>query len=141
MIVLEEMEYRGFQNKMAEYVKIGFADKIAGAKGLLESEAGLISGVKSYRAYKRARKEEFILKIELKNAIANLVKELEVLRTLMPKSKLADKCEDESIIQRAEKAAERMPKSLKKIEEADEKKSMDLESELDEIKRRLAAIK
>ncbi len=121
---------------MAEYVKIDYSDKIDGAKDLLESQMALIEAIKIYTGFEKLRKEEMILKIALKNKIGELFGEMNVLKKLLPGTKLKEGLQEEDsewendLVNMAEKA----PAKIKRDG------GRDLESELDEIRRKLEAM-
>jgi len=103
-----------------EYVLLKNSEKISGAKNLLHSQVSLLNSVKYIQEYNRLRTEELAIKILLKKKIAELEDELNILEKVIPKVK--EKTEGEE----------------KKVSV---KKRIDLETEIEEIRRKIEKLK
>lgn len=105
-----------------EYIKLDSSEQVYGKKHLLCSQMEMLSVMKRYESLKKMRQTEFKIKTSLKQKIKNVQDELKILDTFLPKTK------------------------HKSIEEAkikysqDTKKHIDLQYELDEIKKKLAEL-
>jgi hypothetical protein len=101
-------EFVRFLNTEANYEK----------KHLLSSELEVLNILKSLRAYRELRKEEFVLKITLKNKVQEVLSFLEDFEKRLPKSQFE--------VEKTEK------------EDKDEKKKMlTLEQEIEEVRMKL----
>ncbi|MBX4196368.1 hypothetical protein KW805_02155 [Candidatus Pacearchaeota archaeon] len=69
----------------SEYVRITVAEKLYGQKHLLHSQLSLLNSVKRMRGYEKLRKEENLLKIELKKTVLDALNSLEILEKMLPK--------------------------------------------------------
>lgn len=104
-----------------EYVKLTFPEKIYAQKNLLQSELSFLKTLKHLKNYRTLRKSELRLKTSLKKSFSELSTLLKEFEETLPKE---DKHEKQK----------RMKSSLK------HKKRKDLESEIDEIKSKLARL-
>jgi len=104
-----------------EYVKMTDSEKIFGAKSLLHSQVSLLNSVKHIQEYNRLRNEELAIKILLKKKLAEFDDGLKVLEKVMPK--MAKEKEEEE------------------VRKDSVKKRMSLESELEEIRRKIEKLK
>ena len=129
-----------------EYIRIESSGKFFGERNLLEGQLGLVNSIKRYKEYHKLRKQEMLLKIGLKRNISEALEELSVLNKILPKAKSADevvqKDEDyEEFSKAMRKAEEVVGKGWRKTTDVVEDASKErIESELGEIKKRLAAM-
>ncbi len=136
---------------MTEYVKLAHSERVYGETNLLQSQFSLLTVLKQYQVYELLRKEELLMKIELKKKIGELKEFLEILSKALPESKLIQEQEKkeemkEEMIDKIEKAVQRSKKRTEKgwnekkqkVQEAPEKPAKSsLQSELDAIRERL----
>lgn len=145
----------------AEYVKITPSEQIQGESSLLQSQFSLLTMLKQYREYEALRKEELLLKLELKKAIGEAKESLDSLSKSLPESKFLEEQEKkekvrEEIIEKIDSAVvkskkrwekgwkEKEPK-IKKEKKAEEPKEKEektdakspIDKELEEIKKKL----
>ena len=106
---------------MTEYVKIYAEEMEYGKKNLLEAQLSLINMIKNFSKYKEVRLENSTLKINLKSKISLLQESLNALDKILPEEIHHHK--------------EDIFKEIKM-----EKQSHSLESEIDEIKRKLSLL-
>lgn len=107
------------------YSKIEYSEAVSAKRNLLSAQASILNIIKKIENYKILRKREFILKLKLKDDLsetkANINKILKDLPQI-PKTKLLN-------------VQDKQFKSEREI-----KKSSDIESELAEIKNKLASL-
>lgn len=101
-----------------EYVKIISSEQIYSKKELLMAQMEMLSIMKRYQKYKELRKQELALKSMLKRKIAEINEEITIIDRTLPRMK--------------EKTEEEKTKSIVAV-----KKRSDLESEIEEIKRKI----
>ena len=106
--------------KATEYVEVDHSQQIYGKRNLLYCEMGLLSTTKRYQKYKKLRKQELALKTLLKRALSEIHEELRNFNSLLPETKHS---------------------TSEKFEiSKGQKKREDLESEIDDIKRKIAEL-
>jgi len=103
----------------SEYVRISDIEKSYGEKNLLQSQLGLASLLKNIKKYHKSRKEEILLKIQLKKKIGEVNDILRILEKILPRIKLPE--------------GEEKAKTKRK-------RSLNLEDEIREIKQKLARL-
>lgn len=111
-----------------EYVRFNAQEKVFGQKHLLHTQLETISTLKHHEAYKLLRMEELLLKIQLKTKLEEAKEAFALFSRLLPKPAISE----HEVLKRqhaATHAAHPQKKSLST-----------LESELEEIKRKLAAL-
>ena len=129
-----------------EYIRIESSGKFFGERNLLEGQLGLVNSIKRYKEYHKLRRQEMLLKIGLKRNISEALEELSVLNKILPKAKAFDevvqKDEDyEEFSEAMRKAEEAVGKDWRKTTEVVEDASKErIESELGDIRKRLAAM-
>jgi|SRR3989338_363807 len=129
-----------------EYIRIESSGKFFGERNLLEGQLGLVNSIKRYKEYHKLRRQEMLLKIGLKRNISEALEELSVLNKILPKAKAFDevvqKDEDyEDFSEAMRKAEEAVGKDWRKTTEVVEDASKErIESELGDIRKRLAAM-
>lgn len=106
------------------HVKLDYFEAVSAKKDLLGCEASLLEIIKKIRAFKLLRRKEFSVKAEIKKSLDSFKKELIRIGDALP--------EDEEV-------ESKKLKSIKKIVNKN-KRDKDLESELDEIKEKLARL-
>lgn len=107
----------------AEYIKLSKQEIIYGQKNFLKAQLDVLDLVKHYLAYQNLRKDEFTLKIELRNMIKKLKTKLFYLEKRLPAVYSSES------------------EGRKKIElEQNSKESSALEQEIELIKRKLARL-
>jgi len=106
---------------MVEYIGLSHEQKIYGKKNLLYSQMELLSALNHYQNYKKYRKYELSLKKSLKEKIYQTQEAISRLDSLLPKTK-----------------HERF--GPPKITTTIQKKRSDMQSEIDEIKRKIAEL-
>lgn len=114
-----------------EYVKLTDSEVNYTKKHLLNIELESLTSIKKLQDYKNFRNKELNLKISLKSSLLNLHEQLLVLDKLLPHTSW-DKKEQE----------EMMPSTMHIPEEIKmkEKKDINLENQLEEIRRKLARL-
>jgi hypothetical protein len=117
-----------------EYVRISPQERIYGDKSLLLSQLSLINMIKRYKEYKAVRKEELLLKIELKKKFEETKVLLETLDRILPRVKMEDEKHEEKI--KKEIIAHIEPEKT----EAPKPHKSSVDEELKEIKRKLAML-
>lgn len=109
------------QNSM-RYIQLDTAEQEYGTKHLLYAEMGLLNSMKHYQEYKKLRKIEITLKLDLKKHIAEVSELLASLEKILPKVKV----------------------KTPEVEQAEStlysKKRRDLEWEIEEIKRKISTL-
>ena len=108
-----------------EYVKLTRPEVVYSQKNLFKSQLELLNALKFYHEYRRLRKGEFVLKVDLKSKIDEIKNSLKLLDSLLPKVKLHD-------YSYAEENRESKSMSRKKLS---------LEQEIDLIRKKLAQLK
>ena len=115
----------------SEYVKISRSELVYGESSLLKSQMSILNLKKRYISHRELRKKELLLKIELKKKIEEAIAHLAFLEKLLPHTRL----------QEEQKLKKEIAKSVGKAEEIKENKKIpSIESELEEIQRKLAAL-
>ncbi len=104
----------------SEYIKITPSEIMYSKKNLLQSQLHILEILKHYHSYQEARKEEFVLKITLKNKIEEAKESLKILDKLLPKTHWRSK--------------EDMPMQHHKAK-------LDLETEINTIRQKLARLR
>lgn len=107
----------------SEYIRISKEQSVYGQKNLLQAELETLTCVKRMRAFKDLRKEEIILKIALKNKIEEVKEILNILEKILPKT------HDDKKVHTNEK--------IDSIYSQESKQKISLETELEEIRRKL----
>jgi len=105
-----------------EYVRLTGSEKMYGSKALLYAEMELLDSIKHIRNYKKLRIKEIKLKTELKKTVKDVKTKLSELDKALPKNHSHKSAKSEK---------------AKKAEETYNKKRKDLQSEIDEIQRKL----
>ncbi len=77
----------------AEYVRLAPSEQTYGEAGLLQSQLSLLTMLQQYQAYETLRKEELLLKLELKRALTEAKESLDSLSNLLPESKFLEEQE------------------------------------------------
>jgi hypothetical protein len=108
----------------SEYVRLSATEKVYSKKNLLQAQLDLISLIKRLENYKAIRSEELLLKISLKNKIEELKNLIALLEKLLPKTSFM---EEKHFAETKEKKKER-------------KRRLSLEEEVEEIRRKIAAL-
>lgn len=106
-----------------EYVKLANSEKVFGAKSLLQSQVFLLNTIKNIRNYNSLRNEELAVKILLRRKLSEIEEALKVLDKVMPKLKDSEDAEGDD------------------KKKTSVKKRMDLESEIEEIRRKIDRLK
>lgn len=105
-----EKEYIGLDQSQTNFAK----------KNLLESQAELLETIKRYEKYKKFRKQELSLKNLLKKVVVDLQEEVKTFDKFMPH------------IHQEKREVPKIPQS--------QKKRRDLDMEIEEIRRKIAAL-
>lgn len=113
---------------MNEFVRLSDDERNYGAKALLQSQVASISSIKRFGDYEKLRNEELMLKVELKMKVEQALQSLTNLARSLPKT---DYGETET----------EMENPFALFTEKEEKRERTVEDELDEIRRKLEAIK
>ena len=149
---------------MSEYIRISSPELVYGETNLLQSEISLLTMVQQYKEYETLRKEELLLKIELKKKISEVKEALSMLAKALPESKFEEEQDKkermklemiskiDSAVEKAKKKEwqywkekkQRMqvkPVRIQKREEPkEEPKKTPIEAELEAIQKRLAKL-
>ncbi len=110
-----------------EHVRIEQAECIFSEKNLLHAQLNVISLIKKYSSFKASRAEELLLKIALKNKIAEAKDSLALFEKLLPKPAIVPKTIKHELHEHSHY-------------EAAHKKKQALETEVEEIRRKLASL-
>lgn len=70
----------------SEYIRLTEAERHFGQKNFLNAQLEMLGLIKSFRAYKLIRKEEFLLKVALKSKIQEVNVLMAKLDKLLPKT-------------------------------------------------------
>jgi len=84
----------------SEFVKLTPLEIVYGETNLLQSQLSILTAVKQHQEYKILRKQELLLKIELKKKIGELKEFLDTLNKALPESKFLKEQEERDKIQR-----------------------------------------
>jgi hypothetical protein len=148
-----------------EYVRISPPEQVYGETNLLQTQLSLLTTLKHYQEYEALRKEELLMKIEIKKNVSETKEFLETVSKCLPESKLIEEQEKEErmrqqIIQKIEgvvdksrksewkhwkeseqKVREVKPQPVKEVKPKEEKvKLAPLDRELEDIKNKLAKL-
>lgn len=115
-----------------EFVRINNSEKHYSKKQLLNSELELLNLIKSFRTYRELRKEEFVLKVTLKNKIGEALDNLKELEKKLPKT-------DYKLHKQKKTAAEKKEEVKEKVEQ--KKKKRTLEDEINDVRKKLEGLK
>lgn len=115
----------------SEFVRINNSEVGYSKKHLLNSELELLNLIKSFRVFRELRKEEFVLKVTLKNKIAEALDNLKELEKKLPKTHY----KPEKKVKKVEEV-----KEVKEVVEQ-KKKKRTLEDEIEEVRRKLQGLK
>lgn len=107
-----------------EHVRIQATERIYGEKNLLHAQLNIISLIKRYDTYRALRSHELLLKIALKNKLAEAKESLALLLSLLPKPQMLPK----------------FPKPAH-AHDAHQKRRFTLDQEIMDIQRRLAQLR
>ena len=102
----------------SEFVKLLNTEVTYSKKNFLNSELELLNTIKSLRNYRDLRKEEFVLKITLKNKIAECLTALHELEKRLPKT-------------------DYNPEKTNKEDKEEVKKKLSLQEEIEQVRRKL----
>ncbi len=102
-----------------KYVKLNHSEKIFGEKDLLNSQVDILNLVKKIQNYRHLRNQELAAKILLRKKIAEILDELKILDKTLPKPK------------------ELGNKEGKMKRRTGKERRQDLESEIEEIRRKI----
>jgi hypothetical protein len=106
-----------------EHIKISSQELSNNKRNLLESQFSLLNSIKLLREYKKYRKTELDLKVQLKTKIDETLSEIIILEKILPKSSFDDESKEKN--------------KIDKEIISHTKKDLSLEEELDQIKRKL----
>ncbi len=95
-----------------EYVRISPPEQVYGETNLLQTQLSLLTTLKHYQEYELLRKEELLMKIEVKKCISEAKEFLDTTSKSLPESKLIEEQEKEErirqqIIEKIESSVER----------------------------------
>lgn len=98
-----------------EYVRITPSEHVYGEANLLQSEISLLTMTQQYQEYEILRKEELLLKVELKKKISELKEFLDTLAKSLPESKFEEEEEmkEKARLEMIEKIESSVEKSRK----------------------------
>lgn len=106
-----------------EHVRIQATERVYGERNLLHAQLNIISLIKRYDAYRAFRSSELMLKLALKNKLAEAKESLALLLSLLPKPQMLPK----------------LPRPAH-IHDAYHKRRFTLDQEVVDIQRRLAQL-
>ncbi len=107
-----------------EYIRITPPEQHYAIKNFLQAQLGMLNAMKRHTEYERFRKEEYILKIQLKKAIEDAQNACRVMDALLPRIKIHN-------------PEERVDRQQLNELEAEERS---IEQEIDEVKKRLTRL-
>ena len=117
-------------NKMgSEYVRLSPSERVYGARTLLQSQVSNLQLMKHFREYERLRKEELALKIELRTKIDHTLQLVESFIKGLPATHMSTEIDEKG------------KGPFSEFEDHEDKKIKSLDQELNEIKRKLDALK
>ncbi len=125
---------------MVEYLSLTPTEQLYGEKNLLEAQIDAISTIKRLENYKKTRSEELSLKIQLKNKIDEAQNLIVALEKLLPKTRFKDNSK-EAEEDLEEKELKTILKRESSPEETAEGQRIDLDLELQAIRRRLSQLR
>jgi hypothetical protein len=117
----------------SEYVKLTHPEKVYGEANLLNSEISILTVMQKYQEFKKLRKRELFLKVELKKLIEDAKESLDTVSRILPKTKFD---EDDEIIEINKEIFGQIQISQKEIIKEEQAK-YSIEEELEQIKKRL----
>jgi hypothetical protein len=147
-----------------EYVRISPPEQVYGETNLLQTQLSLLTTLKHYQEYELLRKEELLMKIELKKCIFEAKEFLDSTSKSLPESKLIEEQEKEErvrqqIIEKIEGVVDKSRKSEWKhwkekeqkgkvtsqetvgvIDKGEKEKLTPIDKELEDIKNKLAKL-
>lgn len=107
----------------SEYIRLSRQEVLYGQKNFLKAQLDVLDLVKHYLLFLKARKEEFILKIELKNKLEDTKNNIILLERMLPRVYSAE------------------TEAKKKVHfEKESKEVSSLEQEIELIKQKLAGL-
>jgi hypothetical protein len=112
---------------MNEFVRISDSERIYGAKTLLQTQVSSINLIKHFGEYEKLRKEELMLRIGLKTKVEQALQSINSLARGLPKTVFAE----ENIVEQ----------NLFTPFIKEEHKKRTVDDELDEIRRKLLALR
>lgn len=80
----------------SEYIRLSKDEVTYVQKVFLQSQLEMIDVMKRHRNFLKARNEEFMLKITLKNKVEEVMKNIELLEKVLPKTSIKIKKSNES---------------------------------------------
>ena len=116
-----------------EHVRIQSAERQFGEKNLLHAQLDIISFIRRYGSFKTLRTEEMLLKIALKTKIAEAKESLDLFEKLLPKPSMVPKLPKPSHHEHPPEHDPHHPHHAVH-------KKQTLQDEVEEIKRKLAAL-
>jgi hypothetical protein len=112
---------------MNEFVRLSDSEKSYGARNLLQCQLSTLNSIKRFREYEKLRKEELILKVDLKMKVEGALQSLANLARCLPKTDFIEEAVEE-------------PNLFAPFTKEQEKKERTVEDELDDIRRKLEAM-
>ncbi len=110
-----------------EYVRLNSQELLYGKKSFLEAQLSLLNSTKHLNEYKKLRKEEFMLKIELKKSADEALVSVNLLQSLLPKTVIKEEKHHKTVVHHFSTVID--------------DKNASLEQEIDKIKQKLAALR
>ena len=119
-----------------EYVKLSLEEKNYAEKTLLKSQESFILITQKILSYHKLRNEELKLKLDLKNKVQDAILSIDKLNQILPKSQIKIKESVKTETQLPDNSEEQIS-----VMEPKEVKEVSLETELQEIRKRLSSIR
>ncbi len=116
--------------KTAVHVQIDYNEAISGKRNVLGCKVSLLEVLQHIKNYKRARKEEMLLKSRLKSQLNDFASEIGRVEQELPSLQEGN---DSKLLKEAIRT-EKMPAGIAKVEKT---KSLGIDREISEIKRQL----
>ena len=116
-----------------EYIRFSNEEVFYGKKNLLQSQLELLSTIKRQRNFHKLRKDELLLKIELKRKVEETKTALDILEKSLPKTQFKEQEQEEKQIAKSMV----FPQEELQVKQ----KEFTLERELEEIKSKLSKLK
>lgn len=111
-----------------EYIRLSPQELWYGKKSFLEAQLSLLNATKHFYAYKKLRKEEFMLKLALKKSAEDALSSVNLLQSILPKTTMKEE-------------KHHVKGTVHNISSAIDEKSLSLDQEIEHIKQKLTAIR
>ncbi len=125
-------------NKSPIYSKIEYEDAVSSRKNVLEMQVNLLNTLKNIEEYKDLRKKELIWKIKMKALLKDVHEKVKDIESKVPKAEELKEYHKDNILKEIVTKEEKIElREETKSKEKKIKKETSIQSELEEIQRKL----